>query len=231
MSTRLIEQNDVSVAGSTLAVKSTSQSAVSDDQIFFRLLNAVGNGSDISQRKLASDLGIALGLVNLCIKHCVHKGLIKVEQVPTRRYAYYLTPKGFAEKSRMAREFLSWSMSFFRQARIDCSAVVAEARDRKWKSVGILGAGELGEIMMLCATEQDLRVTAIVDCKRHGTKILGVTVLANLEEAAIPVTSWIVADLDATQNTYESLVRAVGSHRVIVPTLLKSQISVPEAVK
>jgi hypothetical protein len=59
-------------------------------------------------------LGIALGLVNAYLKRCAKAGLIKIKQAPSSRYSYYLTPKGFVEKSRLTATYLSQSMSFFR---------------------------------------------------------------------------------------------------------------------
>jgi DNA-binding MarR family transcriptional regulator len=91
-----------------------------DERIVLNLLNSVDDGAQ-SQRRIAEELGIALGLVNAYLKRCIKKGLIKVTQAPARRYAYYLTPKGFAEKSRLTVEYLAASFSFFRQARADCT--------------------------------------------------------------------------------------------------------------
>src|SRR5690349_9474292 len=96
-----------------------------DDRILLGLLESVERDGGQSQRRLASDLGIALGLVNAYLKRCVRKGLVKVSQAPARRYAYYLTPQGFAEKSRLTVEYLSDSFSFFRHARTDCAEVFA----------------------------------------------------------------------------------------------------------
>ena len=64
------------------------------------LLEFVERNGAQSQRHIAAELGIALGLVNAYLKRCVKKGLIKVSSAPARQYAYYLTPQGFAEKSR-----------------------------------------------------------------------------------------------------------------------------------
>ena len=61
----------------------------------------VEENSQITQRSLASELGIALGLTNAYLKRCVRKGWVKINQAPANRYAYYLTPRGFAEKSRL----------------------------------------------------------------------------------------------------------------------------------
>ena len=97
------------------------QTTVSGEEakITLGLLSAVEANSALTQRSVASDLGIALGLANAYLKRCVRKGLVKVKQVPANRYSYYLTPKGFAEKSRLTAEYLSISFNFFRSARSD----------------------------------------------------------------------------------------------------------------
>jgi DNA-binding MarR family transcriptional regulator len=86
-------------------------------RIMLGLLDAVEQDRVHSQRHLASELDIALGLVNAYLKRCVKKGLVKVQHAPARRYVYYLTPQGFAEKSRLTVEYLSYSFGFFRQPR------------------------------------------------------------------------------------------------------------------
>ncbi len=118
-----------------------------------------------SQRKLASDLGIALGLVNAYLKRCVKKGLLKIGQAPARRYAYYLTPHGFAEKSRLTVEYLSSSFSFFRRAREDCASVLKVAHARGWNRVALAGVSDLAEIATICALEQGIAIVAVVDAK------------------------------------------------------------------
>src|SRR5262250_3024708 len=100
-----------------------------DDRIVLNLLNSVDDGAQ-SQRRIAEDLGIALGLVNAYLKRCVKKGLVKVSQAPARRYAYYLTPRGFTEKSRLTVEYLSYSFALFRRAKADCMATLESARER-----------------------------------------------------------------------------------------------------
>jgi DNA-binding MarR family transcriptional regulator len=61
-------------------------------RIMLGLLESVERGEAQTQRRLASELGVALGLVNAYLKRCINKGLVKVREVPARRYAYYLTP-------------------------------------------------------------------------------------------------------------------------------------------
>jgi DNA-binding MarR family transcriptional regulator len=75
-------------------------------------LGNVAGEQALNQRKLARQIGISVGLVNALVHRAVHKGLIKIKEAPARRYAYYLTPKGFAEKSRLVAEYLEVSLRF-----------------------------------------------------------------------------------------------------------------------
>ena len=107
-----------------------------NERIVLGLLSSVESDGARSQRRIAAELGIALGLVNAYLKRCVKKGLVKVHDAPARRYAYYLTPQGFAEKSRLTVQYLSDSFSFFRQAKADCTREFRGGRGRGLQSAG-----------------------------------------------------------------------------------------------
>ena len=49
-----------------------------DNRIVLGLLELVERNSVQSQRKLAAELGVALGVVNIYIRRCVKKGLLKI---------------------------------------------------------------------------------------------------------------------------------------------------------
>ncbi len=85
------------------------RAAAQETEIMLEVLSAVERNSKITQRSLSRELGIALGLANAYLKRCARKGLIKVQQAPLNRYAYYLTPEGFTEKSRLTAEYLAVS--------------------------------------------------------------------------------------------------------------------------
>ena len=86
---------------------------VDENTITLGVLSAIEEDDRATQRAISRDLGIALGLTNAYLKRCVKKGFIKVRQIPANRYTYYLTPQGFAEKSRLTAEYLSISFNFF----------------------------------------------------------------------------------------------------------------------
>jgi DNA-binding MarR family transcriptional regulator len=194
-------------------------------RIVLGLLESVERDGAQSQRKLASDLGIALGLVNAYLKRCVKKGLLKIGQAPPRRYAYYLTPHGFAEKSRLTVEYLSTSFSFFRRAREDCSAVLRTAHARGWNRVALAGVSDLAEIATLCALEQGIAIVAVVDAKSANDRFVGTPVVKSI--AAVPggFDALVVTDLQATRESVQAVVAELDSSRVLVPALLGIRIN------
>src|ERR1700736_5477886 len=126
-----------------MATGSAKSADAEKTRIMLGLLESVQRGDVHSQRRLASELGIALGLVNAYLKRCITKGLVKVGEAPAKRYAYYLTPGGFAEKSRLTIEYLSYSFSLFRQARTDFTMVFTAARAAGIRRIAFLGLSNL----------------------------------------------------------------------------------------
>jgi DNA-binding MarR family transcriptional regulator len=188
-------------------------------RIVLGLLQSVERDGAQSQRKLASDLGIALGLVNAYLKRCVKKGLLKIGQAPARRYAYYLTPHGFAEKSRLTVEYLSSSFSFFRRAREDCSSVLKAAHARGWNRIVLIGVSDLAEIATICALEQGLTIVAVVDAKARRDRFVGNPVVASLDAVPEGFDALVITDLTSTRDTVAALI-ALEAERVFVPALL-----------
>src|SRR6202167_5633319 len=119
-------------------------------RVMLGLLESVERDGAQTQRRLAGEVGVALGLLNAYLRRCINKGLVKVREAPARRYAYYLTPQGFAEKSRLTAEYLSYSFTFFRRARADCTAALDIAKRRGWSRIVLAGVSDLAEIAAIC---------------------------------------------------------------------------------
>jgi DNA-binding MarR family transcriptional regulator len=191
-----------------------------DDRILLGLLESVERDGGQSQRRIASELGIALGLVNAYLKRCVKKGLVKVSEAPARRYAYYLTPQGFAEKSRLTFEYLTSSLSLFRRARSDCAEVFAQARGLGMTRVVVAGISDLAEIARICALESGVEIVAILDPNATDAKYLGLPVVHTLREVTGPFDGVVVTELRLVQETYDAVVGEIGAERVLAPKLL-----------
>ena len=148
-----------------------------NERIVLDLLNSVEHDGERSQRHIAAELGIALGLVNAYLKRCVKKGLVKVRDAPARRYAYYLTPQGFSEKSRLTVQYLSDSFSFFRMAKADCAKVLDAAKSCGFSRLVLVGKSDLAEIAILCAVEAAVKIVAVVDPRDDEPQFVGIDVV------------------------------------------------------
>jgi DNA-binding MarR family transcriptional regulator len=124
-----------------------------NERIVLDLSTSLEYDDERSQRHIAAELGIARGLVNAYLNRCVKKGLVKVHDAPTRRYAYYLTPHGFAEKSRLTVRYRSNSFSFFRLVKADCARVLDAAKANGFGRLVLAGKSDLAEIAILCGAE------------------------------------------------------------------------------
>ena len=76
----------------------------------FKLLRKLNENPNSSQRKMAKELGYSIGKLNYCLKKLQNKGLIKIKnfkQNPNKlKYAYLLTPKGIAEKTKLTINYM-----------------------------------------------------------------------------------------------------------------------------
>lgn len=70
----------------------------------------------VTQRNLGNRMGLALGLVNLRLRHLAAQGLIEIRDVERNRTQYLLTPKGIRERERLAAEHLDHSMRTYQDA-------------------------------------------------------------------------------------------------------------------
>ena len=149
----------------------------------FLLMSELENGEPISQREIAGRLNIALGLVNSYLKNLVKKGYVTVKAYPRNRYAYLLTPKGFAEKSRLAFQHLSNFHKLYQVSRQESLDLFARLREQGVKKVSFCGLDHLTEIFYLSLQEAGLELEAIMDLQKTEQNFFNLPVV-RLEEGA-----------------------------------------------
>lgn len=100
------------------------------DQIHFRVMRALQDNPELSQRELAAKLGVSLGGVNYCLRALADKGFVKVRNFRASnnkmRYAYILTPRGLQEKARLTGRFLMRKMEEYELLKAEIEALQAE---------------------------------------------------------------------------------------------------------
>ncbi len=203
--------------------------AIQDSDVPLGILEAVELGHEISQRSMALELNIALGLVNAYLKKCIKKGLVKVRQAPKRRFAYYLTPQGFAEKSRLTARYLSYSFDFFRSARHDCDALIATAAANGWARLALVGASDATEVAVICATDGPVKMVAVIDPTVERERFAGLPVYKDAAAARDLVDAVILTELVAPADVHGRVVEIFGTERVLVPAFLRRALRLPAA--
>lgn len=81
-----------------------------DDDTRYRLFRLLAEHPRISQRELATALGLSLGKTNYSVRALVERGWVKVQNFRNSEnklaYAYVLTPVGASAKVRATVDFL-----------------------------------------------------------------------------------------------------------------------------
>jgi DNA-binding MarR family transcriptional regulator len=192
----------------------------SNDEILLGVLTAVDRNSNVSQRHISNELGVALGLANAYLRRCVRKGLIKINQVPRRRYVYYLTPHGFAEKARLTGQYLSASFNFFRRARDQIAALMADCAKQGRSRVVLAGVSDLAEVAILCARDHKIELVAVLDPDYVAENFRGIPVCRTRADCG-RIDAAIVTNLTAPEQVYQNLSAELGLDRVLVARLLR----------
>ncbi|MDO8463815.1 MAG: MarR family EPS-associated transcriptional regulator [Gallionella sp.] len=80
------------------------------EDLHYKLLKVLQDNPDLSQRRLAQELGISLGKTNYCLRALIEKGWVKANNFrrSTNKvaYAYLLTPHGIEARARATVQFL-----------------------------------------------------------------------------------------------------------------------------
>ena len=147
-------------------------------KITLNLLSTLEEDGDMTQRNIASKLGVALGLANAYLKKSVEKGYVKIKQVPRKRYSYYITPKGFAEKAALTAEYFTSSYAFFRKSKNDCELILNECALNGIYDVILSNISELAEITILTSLDSKINIIGVID--EDKTSFNGVNVYKNL---------------------------------------------------
>lgn len=193
--------------------------AEKEDSMTLSILEEIEKNEDVTQRHLANNLGVALGLANSYLKRCARKGFIKIQQAPANRYLYYLTPKGFTEKSRLSAKYLSISFDFYRKASKSFTAIYRESVSKGWRRLLLCGISELTEIAYIRAQEFDVQLIGIWDANAGVDTQLGLLVWQSLKE--VPrYDACLLTGLENVNEIYTDLLLANENERIFVPEIL-----------
>jgi DNA-binding Lrp family transcriptional regulator len=178
------------------------------------LLEAVAADARITQRSLASRLGIALGLTNIYLKRLVRKGYIKCVNVKPYRILYLITPQGVAEKTRLTYEFMEYSLQLYREVRRHLRKVLEPLARNGTARIAIYGTGEAAELAYLSLKELGIEPVAVYGDPAED-RFLGMEVFDLTSDCLEDFDYLLLASLDHPPQTITAAVQSLSKEKVL----------------
>ncbi len=172
-----------------------------------QILEEINNKHSPSQRDLARKLNISLGLVNSFIKRLARKGYLKITTIPRNRVKYILTPKGFAEKSRLTYEFIQYSFRFYKEALRKFEDLLNGFKKRGVKKVIFYGANDLAEIAFISLKSTDIALIGVVDDLKKGDRFLDFTIKSIAELHRVKFDMIIITTIESSEDIFDKLIQ------------------------
>lgn len=142
----------------------------------FQILEHVEKTPVVTNRRIASKLDVSVKLAHELLKKLVTKGLLHIRKRNSRRWDYFLTPKGITERARLTYEFLGFTMQFYREARRRSAEKARDLHRAGVKEIAFLGLSEMAEIAFLGVQEHKLKLIEVFDDERTGEEFMAVSV-------------------------------------------------------
>jgi len=136
---------------------------LSDEMRDLRLLEELERNPIVSQRELSHKFGIALGVTNACLKRMARKGLIRIRDLNPRKIGYYLTPKGFIEKTRLTIHLISFRVQHYSELKkVIANRLLEMQRDGRQRIV-FYGVSDEMEVAYITFQGVNLKLVGIVE--------------------------------------------------------------------
>lgn len=134
-----------------------------------RVLRVLASGQDVTQRSLARELGVALGLTNLLIKRLVGKGYVRVSRLRPRHVRYLLTSEGQRALGRLTQLALQNTVSLYTETRdLIRASLDTVAASHPGAPIVFYGLGDVAEIAFVSLQTTGLQLASVVDDFRTG---------------------------------------------------------------
>lgn len=119
-----------------------------------QLLSKISNNKHVTQRQLAKELGISLGLINSIIQEMINKGYINIQQINSRSLNYIITPLGKKEKDSKTYDEVLISYKMISKLRYTTKKIIKNQIEKGYYDFYLYGQhDEVYKIVRMCAIE------------------------------------------------------------------------------
>ncbi len=104
------------------------------EDIYYRVLQLLQTDPDLTQRELASQVGVSVGRLNYCLNALIDKGWVKMQNFARSKnkfgYVYVLTPSGVAQKAALTSQFLKRKIEEYEILKAEIEVLRFECKDQ-----------------------------------------------------------------------------------------------------
>lgn len=115
---------------------------------YFRVLRALNENPDLTQRELAQKLGVSVGSMNYCLKALIEKGWVKMQNFSQSKnkfgYVYVLTPGGISKKAELTADFLRRKLIEYETLKAELESLHTEFQASNKRSLSNVSVAPVG---------------------------------------------------------------------------------------
>jgi hypothetical protein len=160
-----------------------------------------------SQRHLASELNVSLGLVNSFIKRLANKGYFKITNLKTNKVRYILTPVGIAEKTRLTYEFIKYSYQLYSGVRHRLQELFRELESNGCYRIVFYGADDFAEVAYISCDGTRIEMVALVDDHKAGQRFFNTQVRDPSELKSMEFDKILITALNRSKKILPKILR------------------------
>lgn len=111
------------------------------------IIDRIGNNSGkITQREIAKNTGLSLGLTNIILKRLTKKGYIKIKQLTPKKIQYILTTKGIEEQTQKSYRYIFKTINEVKNIKRTVNQIMSAELKNGSTRFGIIGDNEIADI-------------------------------------------------------------------------------------
>ena len=148
----------------------------------YMILDMVEKNPKITQREIATHLGVAVSMINDHLEEFEKKGLIKKKKYSTKTVEYLITKKGNERRKVLNIGYLNATKDLYFQAKDTFEKFLEQVQAKGFTNILLYGAGEVAEMLLhsiMTSKTNQVNVLAVIDddLKKIGSSIGTYTII------------------------------------------------------
>ncbi len=122
------------------------------------LTNINNNSSSLSQRELARNSGMSLGMTNAVLKRLVQKGWLTIRKVNNRNIRYAVTPAGMEEITRRSYRYFKRTLKNVAEYKDKIEQLILQIQTSGYNGLVLIGSSDVDFIVEYLCMQHNLKL-------------------------------------------------------------------------